>query len=185
MSSLSLYTGTLKSHSSIDKLSFFLHYDYIPENIPKVYVSMENAILFVTEIPVVTPTFALDITNTRSGNDTTSTSIPGRSRPPPIAAKHILNLFIFLEDVGATRRQGIGENNQWKYCMEVFHKLREDFQNVVVSHSKKFHQVIHSALNKLVCNYGSHAKVLLSRLYIHCICDSFPVCASVHTHRIH
>ena len=44
--------------------------------------------------------------------------------------------------------------------MELLHKLRGEFQDLVVAQSKKFHQVTHSALNKVICNYGSHAKVL-------------------------
>ena len=43
--------------------------------------------------------------------------------------------------------------------MEVLYKLRGEFQDLVVAQSKKFHQVTHSALNKVLCNYGSHAKV--------------------------
>ena len=43
--------------------------------------------------------------------------------------------------------------------MELHHKLRGMFQSLVVEQSKKFQQAVHSALNKLICNYGSHAKV--------------------------
>ena len=43
--------------------------------------------------------------------------------------------------------------------MELHHKLRGIFQSLAVEQSKKFQQAVHSALNKLICNYGSHAKV--------------------------
>ena len=43
--------------------------------------------------------------------------------------------------------------------MELHHKLRGMFQSLAVEQSKKFQQAVHSALNKLICNYGSHAKV--------------------------
>ena len=43
--------------------------------------------------------------------------------------------------------------------MELHHKLRGMFQSLVVEQSKKFQQAVHSALNKFICNYGSHAKV--------------------------
>ena len=46
--------------------------------------------------------------------------------------------------------------------MELLHQLRVEFQNVVVTHSKKFQNSVHSVLNKLICNYGSHAKVTYS-----------------------
>lgn len=75
-----------------------------------------------------------------------------------------LHLFIFLEDT--TRDSGLGKNCQWKQNMELHHKLRGMFQSLAVKQSKKFQQAVHSALNKLICNYGSHAKVGICSLEI-------------------
>ena len=50
--------------------------------------------------------------------------------------------------------------------MELHHKLRGVFQSMVVRQSKKFQQAVHSALNKLICNYGSHAKVNMGIIII-------------------
>ena len=61
---------------------------------------------------------------------------------------------------------------QWKHQIELVHKLRVDFQELVMTNSKKFHQATHSALNKIACNYGSHSKV--SDIHcLNCVVHSF------------
>lgn len=97
--------------------------------------------------PVV-PSIACEVANSRSR---------GGERPSSVAANHSLKLFIFLERAGSKR---VGnDNEQWRQTMEVIHELRSSFNTLVVTHSRKFHQALHSVLNKLICNYGTHAKV--------------------------
>ena len=74
-----------------------------------------------------------------------------------MAANHSLKLFIFLEQAGSKRVRN--DNEQWRQTMEVIRELRSSFNTLVVTHSRKFHQALHSVLNKLICNYGTHAKV--------------------------
>ena len=97
--------------------------------------------------PVV-PSIACEVANSRSR---------GGERPSSVAVNHSLKLFIFLERAGSKR---VGnDNEQWRQTMEVIHELRTSFNTLVVTHSRKFHQALHSVLNKLICNYGTHAKV--------------------------
>ena len=111
------------------------------------------------------PSYTCEITNlrTRPSSTTTTTNRPYSSRQAE-AANHHIELFIFLEDVDHREKSGLGKNCLWKESIELHHKLKEAFQRLAVDHSRKFHQAVHSALNKLICNYGSHAKV--------CKCES-------------
>ena len=105
------------------------------------------------------PSYICDISNIRTPTSTgTSTSGAPRSTAVTSLNRH-LELFIFLEDTNERERSGLGKNCQWKHSFELHHKLRGAFQNLAVEHSKKFHQAVHSALNRVICNYGSHAKV--------------------------
>ena len=97
--------------------------------------------------PVV-PSIACEVANSRSR---------GGERSSSLAANHSLKLFIFLERAGSKRVRN--DNEQWRQTMEVIHELRSSFNTLVVTHSRKFHQALHSVLNKLICNYGTHAKV--------------------------
>ena len=74
-----------------------------------------------------------------------------------LEGKHFLQLFIFLEEGGG--RRSAADNDQWRQLFSLVHELRGRFDSLVVSHSKKFQQTTHSALNKLICNYGSYTKV--------------------------
>ena len=104
------------------------------------------------------PSYVCEISNLRTP-PTTSTS--GAPRSTSMALNHHLELFIFLEDTSDQEISGLGKNCQWKRSFELHHKLREAFQSLVVINSKKFHRAVHSALNKFICNYGSHAKVCI------------------------
>ena len=43
--------------------------------------------------------------------------------------------------------------------MEEIQEVRGTLSHLIHSHQRKFHQAVHSALNKLICNYGTHLKV--------------------------
>ena len=106
----------------------------------------------------VVPSYLCEISNLRPRpSSTTTTSRPHNSTTT--AVDHHIELFIFLEDINHQERDGLGKNSQWKEGIELHHKLRKSFQNLAVQHSRRFHRAVHSALNKLICNYGSHAKV--------------------------
>ena len=97
--------------------------------------------------PVV-PSIVCEVANSRSR---------GGEKPSSVAANHSLKLFIFLEQAGSKRVRN--DNEQWRQTMEVIRELRSSFNTLVVTHSRKFHQALHSVLNKLICNYGTHTKV--------------------------
>ena len=109
----------------------------------------------------VTAIYICEISNMRIRPSTTTPSSNSNSSVP--TNRH-LHLFIFLKDTA--QESGLGKNCQWKQSMELHHKLRGAFQSLIVEQSRKFQQAVHSALNKLICNYGSHAKVgVCSLLY--------------------
>ena len=103
----------------------------------------------------VVPSYICEISNLRPRPSSTTTTT---SRPHSSTDPHV-ELFIFLEDTNHQEKDGLGKNCQWKESIELHHKLRKSFQNLAVHHSRRFHRAVHSALNKLICNYGSHAKV--------------------------
>ena len=77
-----------------------------------------------------------------------------------MAANHMLKLFIFLEPASSQGSRRAGSNNeQWRQNVEVLYEMRRSFDSLVVTHSRKFHQALHSVLNKLICNYGTHENV--------------------------
>ena len=80
-------------------------------------------------------------------------------RQSVVEVNHSLELFIFLEEAGAEGDKRLNNNEHWKHIFCLVHELRRNFDRLVMTHSKKFHQTIHSAMNKLICNYGVHAKV--------------------------
>lgn len=100
---------------------------------------------------LVIPSIACKVTNSRSG---------GEGRRSSVAANHTLKLFIFLEHASSqgSRRAG-SDNEQWRKNVELLYEVRRRFDTLVVTHSRKFHQAVHSVLNKLICNYGTHEKV--------------------------
>lgn len=104
------------------------------------------------------PSYICEISNLRAP---LTTSTGGAPHFTSMSLKYHLELFIFLEDTSDQEMSGLGKNCQWKHSFELHHKLRDTFQSLVVAHSKKFHQAVHSALNKFICNYGSHAKVCI------------------------
>ena len=87
-------------------------------------------------------------------------------RQSEVEANRSLEVFIFLEETGAEGDKRSNCNEHWKHVFCLVHQLRRNFDRLVMIHSKKFHQTIHSALNKFVCNYGSHAKVSF-KLFLH------------------
>ena len=100
---------------------------------------------------LVVPSIACEVTNSKSG---------GEGRRSSVAANHTLELFIFLEHASSQggRRAG-SDNEQWRKNVELLYEVRRKFDSLVVTHSRKFHQAVHSVLNKLICNYGTHEKV--------------------------
>ena len=70
-----------------------------------------------------------------------------------------LQLLVFLEECGPEGGRRGSNNEQWKHTFGLVHEIRRSFENLVVDQSRKFQQASHSALNKLICNYGSHVKV--------------------------
>lgn len=110
--------------------------------------------MYTIDCSTVIPSYACEITNLRTSSNASRTPCSSS-----LALNHRLQLFVFLEDSSDCKKTGLGKNSQWKQSTELHHRLRGLFQKLVVDHSKKFHQAIHSALNKLICNYGSYAKV--------------------------
>ena len=82
-----------------------------------------------------------------------------------LSRQHTLLVFLFLTSPSTCENSRLSDSMQWKHQTELVHKLRVDFQELVMTYSKKFHQATHSALNKIACNYGSHSKVS----EIHCL----------------
>ena len=80
-------------------------------------------------------------------------------RKSRVSCNHTLTLFVFLEDSDALRGPGHCTTSHWGQQMERVHELRGMLDGLVHSQQKKFKQATHSALNKLLCNYGTHIKV--------------------------
>ncbi len=106
---------------------------------------------------MASPSYICNVTNVRKS----STHSPA----------HSLLLYLFLEDFSHSDNTQLSENIRWRQGMELVHKLRGGFPDFIMSQSKKFQQSIHSALNKIACNYSSHSKVPTS-LHTHsgCVC---------------
>lgn len=57
----------------------------------------------------------------------------------------------------------------WEQRFSLEQELRAQFDSLVVDHRKKFQQAAHSALNKLICNYGTYSKVRrMSDVCVYC-----------------
>ncbi len=85
---------------------------------------------------------------------------------------HSLLLFIFLEEGDGGGRRGRG-SEEWGQGFSLVQELRAKFDSLVVEQCKKFQQAAHSALNKLICNYGVYNKV--SRWRKVCVCATMDV----------
>ena len=71
-----------------------------------------------------------------------------------------LLLFVLLEETGGPT---VGEGSataSWGRKMDLMCELREVIEQLLQSQQRRFWQASHSALNKLLCNYGTHGKVL-------------------------
>lgn len=80
-------------------------------------------------------------------------------RPSRVSQQHTLLLFMFLEDVSAGRGRVSCPNARWRQQMEQIQEVRGTLSRLIHSHQRKFRQAVHSALDKLICNYGTHLKV--------------------------
>lgn len=75
-------------------------------------------------------------------------------------SKQVLQLFLFFEHQVVTGRSGLGGNSQWTHHMDLTSTLRKNLLSLMSTESEKFHKAVHSALNKLICNYAVYAEVL-------------------------
>lgn len=80
--------------------------------------------------------------------------------------KQALQLFVFLEEVGAGGGRMLGENKQWAHHMSLLRAVRRNFTSLVSLHSSKFCRAVHSALDKLIYNYTINSQAC---------CNPFPV----------
>ena len=71
----------------------------------------------------------------------------------------ILQLFVFFEERGAGRGYVVGENKHWSDHMTLLRALRNNLTSVLTVHSEKMCSAVHSALDKIICNYTHYAEV--------------------------
>lgn len=72
-------------------------------------------------------------------------------------SSRILHIFMFLEE--GSSKDCHTPNQRCQHYMRLVSALREKFDEFVTAHSKVFQKAVHSALDKLICNYGSQSKV--------------------------
>ena len=75
-----------------------------------------------------------------------------------VNSKGILQIFMFLESRERCVSV-IGENSHWARAMAVTQAVRKELLSIVSLHSAKFHQAMHSTLNKLLHNHTTQAQV--------------------------
>lgn len=75
--------------------------------------------------------------------------------------KQVLQLFVFFEEVGAGCDYVVGENRYWSYHMTILRTMRDNLPSLLSVHSAKFCKAVHSALDKLICNYALYTEVSL------------------------
>lgn len=81
-----------------------------------------------------------------------------------VGSQQVLHLFVLLEHVPV----GIVEEDRWAHLMGMTAALRNNLVSLASIHSGKFCEAVHSALNKLLCNYASHAAVSMCGLAMLC-----------------
>ena len=102
---------------------------------------------------VVVPSYQCQLSGSRQARG-------DHRRVSRVNRQHTLLLFLFLEEDGAHGRgRGSCPNEQWRKQMELVHTMRGRLEGALYSFQRKFHQAVHSTLNKLLCNYGTHLKV--------------------------
>ena len=88
-----------------------------------------------------------------------STPSQGRSTTASrVNSSRTLHVFVFLEE----EKSAADRRTPSQHCLHTVRllaALRDCFDEFVTTHSKLFQKTIHSALNKLICNYGSQSKV--------------------------
>ena len=87
-----------------------------------------------------------------------TSSREGRERSARVSNGRTLLLFVFLEAEGRGEgRRGVCE--EWLDGFSLVQELRSRFDGLVMDQSRKFQQAVHSALNRLICNYSTYTKV--------------------------
>lgn len=84
-----------------------------------------------------------------------------------LKSQRCLQIFLYVEDI--SERKLSSSQDKWEDKMKLLSELRDGFGHLIANHSRKFHHVIHSCLNKIICNYGAHLKVnsdCISDVYI-------------------
>lgn len=69
----------------------------------------------------------------------------------------VLQVFVLLEPV---ERDGDAERAvHWARCVKLANTMRKNVMSLSSVYSESLHRALHSALNKLLCNYASHDEV--------------------------
>lgn len=77
-----------------------------------------------------------------------------------LSREQVLQVFIFFEHVCVeTGGEEGGGDDQWAQLLKETAALRGNLVSLVSVHSGKFCKAVHSALDKLLCNYAYHAEV--------------------------
>lgn len=99
---------------------------------------------------------------------------PGEVRTGVASREHTLHLFMMFEHTPAPAsedegREGSesleergGDEGKWAHLISTTAALRNNLVSILTIHSAKLHKAVHSSLNKLLCNYASHAEVGVS-----------------------
>lgn len=81
------------------------------------------------------------------------------SQNPSANRKQVLQLFVFFEEVRVGCDYVVGENKRWSYHMTLLRAMRTNLPSLLSVHSAKFYKAVHSALDKLICNYAFYTEV--------------------------
>lgn len=77
-----------------------------------------------------------------------------------VSREQVLQVFMFFEHMQVeTGGEEGGGDAQWASLMKITAALRRNLVSLVSVHSEKFYKAVHSALDKLLCNYAYYAEV--------------------------
>lgn len=79
-----------------------------------------------------------------------------------VDCKQVLQVFMFFEEVGVGGGHVVGENKHWARHMSLLRAVRSNLTSLLSGHSAKLHKAVHSALDKLICNYAVYAEVSIN-----------------------